>query len=184
MPGVSELRDGWVEDSTQVASDMPLSKREILGLVLTAYAAGPEWTVGYDPSFGEPNDGYLADDDFTVVLESKLVPRFVEPDAAIRTAIDTYEQNASSGQSYGEGRVLLLSANAGDGRARRVSALADEIEGNSPFEKVLFVAAVARDGPHVVFHVVEQYPTQSMTQVDFNFAAGIGVRRSGGVELR
>ena len=181
----SPLVAGWVEDSSPCSDELPLSKREVLALVLMAYAAGgvpPTWSAGFDPEAGEPNDGFVSDGTVRLHVESKLVPQFSTD--VLRDILATYEKYERLGGAYGSGRVLFILTNAGDGRMVKISSLRDQIADASPFDAVVHGGAVStkEDGAVVVFHLFQAFPALTLegrepgaglTQIDFDLRTGL-----------
>ena len=158
--------------------DLPISKRELLGLVLARICRGPGWKVGYDPHQGQPNDGYITDETERLLVESKLIPQY--SDDVLASILATYEKVSAYSDSYGAQRVLFLLANAGDGTMVKISDLHDAIGDTSPFDRVIQAGAVSiKDDGTVVVHLYQPYPTATdentgsgLTQVDFNLRTG------------
>ena len=164
----TELEPGWIERGRK-ASD-PLRNREILGLVLIAYArggGGKPWCVGYDDSASQPNDGYVTDGKSRLYVESKLAPQpEVEALGAAEVESDPLKRvlqayNAAvgkGGEPYAENRVLIILANV-PGPGVKISGLGDQIGAHSPFDRVLLAYAVTepRNG-NVIYHLYQAYP--------------------------
>ena len=178
------LEPDWIEDSREASSGLPLSKREILALVLLAYARGgakDPWLVGFDASTPDPNDGYITSDEsrMDVVVESKLVTHLVtEPKDVVQSILDTYSRFVERGAGYGGDRSLVIHANAGNGRLRRLSDLADHIGDDSPFDRIIHMGAIRPDGS--IWHLYEAFPGGSdgpganMAEVHFDLRTGTG----------
>jgi hypothetical protein len=136
------------------------------------------WSVGYDPSSGEPNDGYVSAGDSQLFVESKLVPQFWQ--AVLEDILQTYRKYERWGEGYGHQRVLVILTNAGDGRTIKISALRDQIKDSSPFDRVLHAGAVStkEGGAIVIFHIFQAYPTieeksSALAQVELDLRRGV-----------
>ncbi len=56
----------WMEDSNDISDELPISKRELFGLLILARIANQlsesdNWFIAYDPNASEPNDGLISD---------------------------------------------------------------------------------------------------------------------------
>ena len=177
---------GWVEDGSAISEEVPLSKRELLGLIalavaLAEHAPDRTWAVGFDPQHGEPNDGYVTDGDRSFRLEHKVVAQY-SADDVLSEIIETYKKYAARGRAYGSNRVLLIHANQGDGRAVKVSALSDYID-TQPlvFDAVFLLGAVAQYPNRIVFHLFHMQPRKRpITQLEIGPAPEM-LAASGGV---
>ena len=168
----------WMEDSSDISDEIPLSKRELFGLIVLAHIRkhqfqNQDWFVGYNADDGEPNDGYVSDGNTKARVEHKLVPQMVDQ-PALEAILSTYAKYARLGDAYGNSRVLIIFANKATQGLIKVSSLRDEIQDDCPFDQVLLMYAVSTEeqGATVILHITEQYPKLSIAQVDFDITTG------------
>ncbi|MDA3843127.1 MAG: hypothetical protein PF588_02000 [Candidatus Kapabacteria bacterium] len=178
LKGASE-NPKWMEDSKQISEELPISKRELFGLLVLARIANKlskseDWYVGYDPTASEPNDGFISDATNRIDIEHKLVPQMT-PQDVLCAIISTYEKYAAKGDGYGNNRTLIIYANKASKGQARISDLGEKIkESSCPFDSVILVAAasIKQDINTVVIHATEHYPKKGMAQVDLNMTDG------------
>ncbi len=167
----------WVEDSKDISPEIPLSKRELLGLILLAHVRnyennGAQWYVGYEAEASEPNDGFISDGSTKLQVEHKVVPQ-MSPMSPLDGILATYDKYSKKGAAYGENRVLLIHVNKSDKGLIKISTLRDQIQerGGCPFEGVFLIGCV-RAGANPIFHLTEHFPEQGLAQVDLSEATG------------
>lgn len=77
---------GWMEDSKNISDDLPISKRELFGLIVLAHtlnyaSKNNDWFVGFDPCASEPNDGLVSNGTKRIDIEHKLIPQMTKEGA-------------------------------------------------------------------------------------------------------
>ncbi len=172
-------KTGWIEDSKDISKEFPMSKRELLGLIIMARIAqelseSDTWYVSYDPTASEPNDGFISDGTNRIDIEHKLVPQMTLEDA-LSAILSTYDKYAAKGSGYGNNRTLIIHANKETQGMIRISDLRKRIaESSCPFDSVIFIGAVSykEDINTIVFHATEHYPKKGIAQVDLNIVDG------------
>jgi len=168
---------GWMEESKDISEELPISKRELFGLVILAHIANylsetNDWFVGSDPKASEPNDGLISNGKNRIDIEHKLVPQMATPEA-LEAILSTYDKYAKRGKAYGEGRTLIIYGNKSGKGMIKISDLRKRIaESDCPFDNVLFIGAVAHKGDVIVMHTTEHYPENGIAQVDLNITNG------------
>jgi len=168
----------WMEESKPISNDMPLSKRELYGLIMLAhinnYLNGNDRSlVGYDENSPEPNDGFITDSDSRINVEHKIIPQISKQDP-LEAILSTYEKYANKGGSYGNKRTLIIHPNVTTQGMIKISDLRDKISGESPFDRVLLMHAVTKGKDNIIpIHVTEHYPGFGIAQVDFNVLTGL-----------
>ena len=106
------------------------------------------------------------------------IRRVTEPEDVLQAILDMYSRFAERGVGYGGYRSLVIHANAGDGRIRRISDLGDHIGGHSPFDRVIQLGAALQDGS--IWHLCEAFPGESnvpganIAEVHFDLRTGTG----------
>lgn len=156
----------WIENSNSVGEGIDLKPRELLGLILLAYlegVGGDKWNVCWDSEMAENNDGYVQSDEKTIIAEHKVIPNLpsqVIPEV-MQQVIDTYNKNNEKGPEYGKNRTLIIQPNITTRGLVKVSALTDEIDTKSNFDRVLLVYLVKKVSDLLVFHVLEHYPVKN-----------------------
>ena len=169
----------WMEDSKDISNELPVSKRELFGLLILARIANhlsksEDWYVGYDPKASEPNDGFISNGNERIDIEHKLVPQMT-PEDALPAIISTYEKYAAKGAGYGNNRTLIIYANKATTGAIRISDLRKKIfDSSCPFDSVVLIAAVSikKEIKTVVIHATEHYPKKGIAQIDLNMSDG------------
>jgi hypothetical protein len=170
-------KPGWIEKSRSISEELPLSMRELFALIILAHLHNGEtnsnsWRVAYDPISPEPNDGLICSGKARINIEHKLVPQMADDDV-LKVILDTYEEYAKLGEAYGSGRTLIVFGNKQTQGLIKVSSLRDHINGESPFDRVLIMHAVAPENNNIIpMHITEQYPGFGIAQVDFNLLTG------------
>ncbi|HUF23540.1 MAG TPA: hypothetical protein VMN81_05375 [Vicinamibacterales bacterium] len=170
----------WIEDSSAVGTDIDLSKREVLSLLLIAHVRRDQTQancrIGYDTEGVEPNDGFVEGKDGAIHVESKLVAQYDERPLldAIRETYDKYE---GRGPAYGSGRELMVFANRASDRPglTRVSSLRDHIltRKESPFDRVLLAYCRPHGPPGTIsIGVVEAFPGKGFAHVNIDVTSG------------
>jgi len=172
------VKPGWMEDSGEISADLPLSKRELFGLILLAALRNhqnetDDWCVGYDPADPEPNDGFVSDGATKQQAEHKLVPQMAKKDP-LDEILSTYSRFADKGDGYGGGRTLIVYGNKSSVGMIPVSNLRNRIRDESPFEEVLLMhlAAWREPGKVAVFHVTQHYPSLGLAEIEFDLTTG------------
>jgi hypothetical protein len=167
-----------MEDSSDISTDLPLSKRELFGLILLANLRNhqyqtEDWGVGYDPSDSEPNDGFVSNGQSKQHVEHKLIPQMTK-EQALEAILSTYDRFASKGEAYGGDRTLVVFANKATRGMIRLSSLRDEIGSECPFDEVLLmhVAAWREPGKVAVFHITQHYPGLGLAEIVFDLTTG------------
>lgn len=174
----------WMEDSKKVSEDLPLSKRELFGLILLAILRGDEgsnWVVGYDDEV-EPNDGFIAYRDQKLFIEHTIVPQIAKGDP-VDSIIDAFMKKNSQGFVYGSDRILIVHSNQNSYGAVPVSDLKDVIdEFGTVFDKVFLICCVdfkAREAVAVMqIYQCDSSKSNGVSQVDFELRTGSGTVRS------
>jgi len=169
---------GWMEDSKDISKDMPMSKRELFGLILLAHirnhlSKSKDWIVGYDSNASEPNDGLVSNGTERIDIEHKLIHQMTNQ-AALDAILSTYEKYSQKGEAYGSGRELIIFANKATKGVVKISSLRDQIKNECPFDRVLLIHAVAmrENNTVAIIHVTEHYPGKGIAQVDLNLLSG------------
>ena len=168
---------GWMEKSGNISAEIQLSYRELFALIILAHMQNgatnsSSWRVGYDANSSEPNDGLVFSGITRMDVEHKLVPQMANDDV-LKAILDTYEKYAKRGAAYGNGRALVIFGNKKTRGLIKVSSLKDLISGNSPFDRVLLMHAVASAKDNIIpMHITEHYPGSGIAQVDFNLVTG------------
>ncbi|MEN8123318.1 MAG: hypothetical protein ABFS35_23475 [Bacteroidota bacterium] len=166
-----------MEDSKSISSDLPLSKRELFGLIVLAHIKNHinnsnNWLLGYDPNASEPNDGFVSDGISKIDVEHKIIPQMSKQDP-LEAILLTYEKYANKGSAYGGDRTLIIYPNVTTQGLIKISSLKDQISGNCPFDRVLLMHAVAEQNNNIIpIHITEHYPGFGIAQVDFNLQNG------------
>jgi len=170
----------WLEESKAISEAVPVSKRELLGLILLAHIqnhvhSNKNWIVGYDEIAPEPNDGFITNANLRIDVEHKIVPQ-MSTDDPLEGILSTYEKYSNKGEAYGGNRTLIIHANKASQGMIKVSSLKDKIDGDSPFERVLLMNAVTgiKNGIFSI-HVTEHYPNFGIAQVDLNVRTGTAI---------
>lgn len=173
---------GWIENSRDISSEIPLSRRELFALIILAHIKNhldpdKSWKVGYDSHAHEPNDGFITNGIDRLDIEHKVIPQMAEGDP-LDNILNTYTKYAEKGgQAYGKNRVLVIQGNQASLGLIRISDLRDKIQGSSPFDRVLFMSAasIKDSGRTSIIHITEQYPNNDtgIAQVDINMIYGI-----------
>ena len=93
----------WMEDSKDISDELPVSKRELFGLIILAHiqnhlSKSNDWYVGYDSNASEPNDGLVSNGVDRIDIEHKLVTQMTNQ-AALEAILSTYEKYAHKGAS-------------------------------------------------------------------------------------
>ena len=167
----------WMEKGGNISAKIPLSQRELFALIILAHLQNGVtnsscWRVGYDSNASEPNDGLVFSGKSRINVEHKLVPQMANDDV-LKVILDTYEKYAKLGKAYGSGRTLIIFGNKQTRGLIKISSLKDQISGNSPFDRVLLMHAVAPANNNIIpIHVTEHYPGSGIAQVDFNLVTG------------
>ncbi len=170
--------NGWMEKSGAISDSLPLSLRELFALIILAHLKNgitnsSSWRVGFDPSASEPNDGCIILGKSRVDIEHKLVPQMAK-DEVLKAILDTYDKYAKRGSAYGSGRTLVIFGNKETQGMVKISSLRDKINGESPFDRVFLMHAVAmrNNNTEVVIHITEHFPNKGIAQVNFNVLTG------------
>jgi hypothetical protein len=168
----------WMEDSEKISDELPISKRELFGLIILAHirnhlSKSKDWIVGYDSNAFEPNDGLVSNGTERIDIEHKLVPQMTNQ-AALDAILSTYEKYSKKGVSYGSDRTLIIFANKATKGGVEISRLRDQIKNECPFKRVLLIHAVAmkENNTVAIIHVTEHYPGKGIAQVDLNLLNG------------
>ncbi|MES9962203.1 MAG: hypothetical protein ABW116_01565 [Candidatus Sedimenticola sp. 20ELBAFRAG] len=174
-------REGWFQDSRELAPELPVSARELLGMILLAYRnnhldRSRSWTVGYDPDASEPNDGFVSNDQQRIDLEHKLIAYQDERDI-IEGIIGTYDRYAANGLAYGQHRTLIIHANKQSPHLERISDLHQHIREGCPFDRVLLISLIAEIENDDICHfqISEHFPELHNRQVDLSLRTGEGI---------
>ncbi len=121
---------GWVEDGKNISSDIKLSNRELFGLIILAQALSDgdaSWSVGYDSTDPEPNDGYVTDGTKKLGVEHKIIAQQEKTDV-LETMLNRYEKFRDKGPDYGKDKVFIIQPNKSTLGAIKVSDLSDLIK--------------------------------------------------------
>ncbi len=184
---------GWIENSRDISADLKLSRRELLGIILVAHAMRKQfntpWLVGYDPADGDQNDGHVTDGTDKVIVEHKVVAQ-MDPREVLSAIKGTYTKYVDKGGAeYGKNRTLIIHPNksTSHGGMIKISELRDQINNQSPFDRVITMGAVAQYSDRIVWHLVQHYPDDqlgkgSITQIDLYYQSGKGEVLSEGID--
>jgi len=172
------MKARWLEDSKDISKALPLSKRELFGLIILAYLQNhtnnsKDWFVGYDSGASEPNDGFVSDGKSRIDVEHKIIPQ-MSTQNPLEAILSTYEKYAKKGIAYGGGRTIIIFPNLATKGLIKISSLRDKINGSSPFDRVLLMSTVAMSNNNTTanIHITEHYPGEGIAQVDFNLLTG------------
>lgn len=152
-------REGWFEANRKAAPELPISHRELVGLIVLAHAMGPGAVVGFDPQQSEPNDGFVQLADRRICAEHKIVS-VRDRREALDAIVGTYAKYARNGPAYGRGRTLLIHPNkeASHGGSVRISELRTEIGESCPFDRTFTVHVIRQESRRVLFHLIQHFP--------------------------
>jgi len=174
----------WVEDSSPISRDLAICKRELFGLIILAHACNKtnrSWRVGFDANDEEPNDGFIAKGKTRLRIEHKVVAQ-MQKEEVLEAILSVYKKSAKKGCDYGKDRILVIQPNKSPshGGLIKISDLTKEIDGQSPFDKVITVGLVSSKNGIGIFHLIQHYPPlqrksvigSGITQIDFDYATG------------
>lgn len=181
----------WVEDSKDISSIIPLSKRELYALIILSHACSyqnEEWKVGYDKKDEEPNDGFIFNGKNRLRIEHKLIAQF-EPKEVLEAIISTYDKYAKKGIGYGKNRILIIQPNkpSDHGGLIKISELTKSIDIDCPFDQVITLGQVSIEGKsgHIgIIHLIQHYPpSNKIIQINFDYLTGQASVPYSGFEL-
>ncbi len=174
----------WIEDSSPISKNLAICKRELFGLIILAHACSKTsgvWRVGFDANDEEPNDGFIAKGKSRLRIEHKVVAQ-TQKEEVLEAILSVYKKSAKKGDDYGKGRILVIHPNKAPshGGLIKISDLTKEIDGHSPFDKVITIGLVSSKKGIGIFHLIQHYPPlqgksvtgSGITQVDFDYATG------------
>jgi hypothetical protein len=167
----------WIESSEDLSSDIGLSRRELLGLIIYSYRLNPTGTtnVCWDDADQEPNDGYLDFCGQQIRCEHKLVPQFTREEVT-NAIIETYRKYAKRGVQYGGNRHLLVHANRESVGLARISRLHDDINGIQTFDKVFLIGLNGVENNTVLrFSISEHFPQLDIKHIRIDASTGRSV---------
>lgn len=174
----AQIDPRWINNSRDISNDVCLSRRELFGLILISYLmdnSADETMVGCDPNHDEPNDGFIKAGARMLRIEHKVVVE-EDPRDVLTAILSRFEIVRQKGISYGQNRILLIQPNkeSSHGGLIKISDLADSIEENCSFDKVLTVTMVSLRDTVGIFHIVQHFPRipARISEVQFNFATG------------
>lgn len=159
VPSLSNQK--WIEDSKNISSEIGLSKRELLGLILYSYWLDEDAKINvcWDSNDYEPNDGYLQiSEDEKVRCEHKVIPQMSKQD--ILDAIkSTHAKYAKRGVAYGSGRHFIIHCNQQSKGLVRISDLHNDIGKTCTFDKVFLASINGIENRKILrFSFTEQFP--------------------------
>lgn len=172
-------KPNWMEDSHDISDEMKLSKRELFGLLILSAIANhlskeEDWSIGYDKSSSEPNDGFISNGNIRLDIEHKLASDWLDGES-LEGILSTYEKYSIKGSPYGSNRTLIIYPNKPTRGLIKMSELKKKIAENPcPFDNVLLINAssVKRETNEVVIHATEYYPSIGMAEVVLNMTDG------------
>ncbi|MBL7901012.1 MAG: hypothetical protein JNK73_03380 [Bacteroidia bacterium] len=164
-----------IEISDHISSEIGLSKRELMGLIIYSYSLDKSGglNVYWDDSHEEPNDGFIRDKSENVVrCEHKLVAQF-NREEVIKAMLDTYNKYANRGKSYGENRHLIIQTNLNSNGLAKISKVHNEIENKCVFDKVFLLHVNGFEPNNVIrFSFSEQYPKLCLSHIKIDSQTG------------
>ena len=164
----------WIEDGSKISTEIELSKRELLGLILYSYYLDQTGNsnVCWNSKDHEPNDGYVdIGTNQKVRCEHKLIAQMDKRNVVVALK-ETFSKYAKWGKRYGENRHLIIHANLASLGLAKISDLHHMIKNNCPFDMVFSVGINGIENKIIRFSFVEQFPKLRLSHIRIEILSG------------